>query len=187
MNAKFCCCGLLALTLLAGCLPSLNPVFTDENLVFDPQVLGAWIQPGSKARWEFSKRDEKSYRLLYTDQDGHQGRFVARLAELQGHRFLDLFPEHVETGAAAFYKFHLVPIHTVYWVPQTQPKLELRAINYKWLEGYLADHPNEIQFSTFDGRRLITAPTKDVQAFVVKHLKEFTGEFGLQREDQKVN
>lgn len=187
MKAAFLGCGLLMATLVVGCLPSLNPVYTEENLVFDPQILGVWIQPGAKARWDFSERDDKSYRLMYTDQDGHQGRFVARLAEVQGRRFLDLFPERIEPAASAFYKFHLVPIHTVYWVRRTTPNLELMAIDQKWLETYLAEHPAEIQFTTFENRKLITAPTKDLQAFVIKHLEAFTGEFGLRREGEKIN
>lgn len=187
MKTTLICCGLFALTLLGGCLPSLNPVFTDENLVFDREMLGVWIQPGAKSRWDFTERDEKSYRLMYTDQDGHQGRFVARLAEVEGIRYLDLFPEHIETDASAFYKFHLVPIHTVYWVRRTTPNLELMAFDNKWLEKYLTEHPNEIQFAAFDGRKLITAPTKDVQAFVLKHKDAFSGEFALRREGEKVN
>lgn len=183
MSRQICLWSVLLLVI--GCLPTLNPVFTEENLVFDPEILGAWIQPGDKARWDFMERVEKSYRLVYTDKDGNQGRFIARLAEIEGVRFLDLFPENVETGTSAFYKFHLVPIHTVYLVRKTTPKLELVAIDYKWLETYLTEHPNEIQFATFDNRKLITAPTKDVQAFIVKHQAAFNGEFGLQREPAK--
>jgi hypothetical protein len=184
---KVGCWGLVALTLFAGCVPSLNAVYTNENLVFDPAVVGVWLQPGSKATWDFSKRDDTSYRLIYTDKDGHTGVFTAHLANVEGTLFLDLYPEQVPIEANSFYKFHLVPIHTIYLVRRTEPALELAAINYQWLEKYLTEHPHAIPFATFDGRKMLTAPTADVQAFVLEHKQMFSGDFNLQRQTASVD
>lgn len=182
MKTTLGCWALAALALLAGCVPSLNPVYTEGQLVFDPNVVGVWVEAKSKNRWEFTKRDATSYRLVYTDKNGQQGRFVARLADVEGTLLLDLFPEKIDQDASGFYKFHLVPIHTIYRVRRTEPKLELAAIDYKWLDKHLTDHPDAVGFATFDDRKLITAPTGDVQAFVLKHKAMFTANFTLERE-----
>ena len=86
-----------------------------------------------------------------------------------------------------FYKLHLVPIHTIDLVKRTEPNLELAAIDYKWLDKYLTDHPGAIQFATFNGRKMITAPTEDVQAFVLKHKEIFTSDFNLARQTDNIN
>jgi hypothetical protein len=177
------CWSLIALTLFAGCVPSLNPVYTEQNLVFDPAILGVWTQPGTKARWEFVKLDAKSYRLLYTSEQGQEGRFIARLAELEGELFLDLYPEDDRIDASGFYKFHLVPIHTIYRLRRTPESFALLAIDYQWLDEYLTSHPQEIQFATFSSRKMITAATLAVQKFVVAHKDKFTNEFPLQKEE----
>lgn len=175
------CWSLIAVIAFVGCVPSLNPVYRPEDLVFDSTVVGTWVQAGEKARWEFAKRDDKSYGLLYIDNEGRQGRFVAHLAKIDDLLFLDLFPEENEMQANGFYNFHLVPIHTIYLVRRTKPGLELAAIDYKWLEEELDKQPATIQSSTFNGRRLITASTDDVRAFVLKNKGAFTGRFELQR------
>lgn len=187
MKTKLGCWMLMGLTLLLGCVPSLNPVYTDQSLRFDPNVVGVWAQANGKDKWEFTKRDDTSYRLVYTDKQGRQGRFLARLAEIEGTRFLDLFPEETDTSASGFYRFHLVPIHTVYLVKGTEPDLQLAAIDYRWLEEFLTENPDAIQFATFNGRKLITAPTDDVQAFVLEHREMFTADFKLQRQTERAN
>jgi hypothetical protein len=178
---------LTSLILFGGCLPSLNAVFTDEDLVFDPSVVGVWTQPGAKAKWDFAQRDEKSYALVYTDNDGRQGRFVGHLAAIEGLLFLDLYPEKIEADANPFYSFHLAPLHTIYLVRQTEPRLQLAVIDYSWLDEFLAKHPDAIQHAVFNGRKLITAPTEDVQAFVVEHADAFRVEFKLERALATVN
>jgi hypothetical protein len=175
------CCALALLTAVIGCIPSLNPVYRIDDLIFDPSVLGVWRQVGEKARWDFSKRDDRSYRLVYTDNEGRQGRFVAHLAKIEGEMFLDLFPEEVEVEANDFYRFHLVPVHTIYRVRQTSPNLELAAIDYKWLDAELNKQPPTIQSSTFNGRRLITASTEEVRSFVVQNKEAFTAMFRLEK------
>jgi hypothetical protein len=172
---------LAGLALIAGCIPSLNPLYTDETIVFEPALVGTWKQPQGAARWQFTKRDEKSYGLVYTDDQGQQGRFIGRLVRLEGELFLDLYPEDEQIDASGFYKFHLVPMHTIYRVRGPQPKLELAAIDFKWLDEYLAAHPQEIECATFSGRKLITAPTAEVQKFVLAHKDRFTSEFPLEK------
>jgi hypothetical protein len=167
--------------LIAGCIPSLNPVYTDETLTFEPALLGVWKQPAAKARWDFSKVDDKSYRLSYTDDEGQQGRFLGRLAKLEGELFLDLYPEEVKMDGNGFYKFHLVPIHTIYRVKRADGQLKLSAIDFQWLDAYLTSHPTEIETATFNGRKMITGPAPAVQKFVLAHKEMFTHDFDLQK------
>ncbi|MBI3044618.1 MAG: hypothetical protein HYY78_17510 [Betaproteobacteria bacterium] len=44
----------LSLT-LAGCVFSLHPLYTDEDVVFDPALIGAWVQGNAGNTWEFGK------------------------------------------------------------------------------------------------------------------------------------
>jgi hypothetical protein len=178
---------LAALLLVAGCMASLNPVFRDEDLVFDPAMLGVWTQPDSSDTWELSPGNGKSYWLVYTDKDGRESRFVARLANIDGTRFLDLFPEDMSPDANPFYKLHLTPIHTIYLVRNIDNGVELGAMDNDWLQKYLADHPDAIEHATFNGNKLITAPTDDVRAFVLKHKDAFTGKIYLERRMQIVD
>jgi len=182
MNVKPLSWTLPLLVAMVGCIPSLNPIFTNDNLVFDPAFVGLWKQPDSPATWNFTQFDEKSYHLVYSDNEGRQGRFLARLADVQGTLFLDLFPAEIESNANSFYKFHLVPIHTVYLVNRTGPEMELAAIDFQWLQTYLGEHPEAIEHATYDGRKLITASTADLQDFVLRHKERFTGEFSLGRD-----
>ena len=182
MNKKLLSCGIVIVATVAGCIPSLNPAYKEENLIFKSQFVGVWSQPNSKAKWNFAKRDDKSYTLAYQDEEGRQGRFIGHLANIEGTLFLDLFPEEANGAANGFYKFHMVPIHTIYLVRETEPGLKMAAIDYRWLEKYLAEHGDEIATATFDGRKMITAQTADVQKFLLKHKGEFRGDFNLVRE-----
>ena len=60
--------------------------------------------------------------------------------------------------------------------------MKMAAIDHQWLDKYLAEHGDEIATATFDGRKMITAQTEDVQKFLVKHKAEFRGDFNLVRE-----
>ena len=173
-----------SLLLVAGCLPSLHSVYTEEDLVFEPEIVGFWKLEKSPQTWDFSKRDEKSYDMVFTDKNGQSGRFVAHLCRVEDTLFLDLFPRQEKIDATAFYKYHLLPIHTVYMVKQTRPSLELVSIDLNWLKQYLADHPDELSHSTHNNRTLITASTTELQKFLVVHKDRFTGSFKLNRGGQ---
>ncbi len=181
MKARHIALGVLALILVVGCVPSLNPVYTDRDVYFDPALLGTWVQEGDNGTWEFGKHDGKSYRLTITDKEGRQGRFVATLAKIDDTMFLDLYPEAVQSQSSDFYMAHHVSIHTIYMVKESEPTLTFGVMDLKWMNEYLADNPDALQCSQFNGRKLITAPTEQLQAFLMEHKDKFTGEFKLAR------
>lgn len=90
---------LMVIAFLAGCGPvdSLNPLYTEKDVVFDPALLGQW-RP-EKGEWNFIKTNDGGYQLVTsgTDDDGQYQSFIyqAHLLELQGHRFLDLAPSNI--------------------------------------------------------------------------------------------
>ena len=172
----------LLLLLMVGCIPSLHAVYTDRDLVFVPEIVGFWKQKKSPATWDFSKRNETSYQLRYTDQSGRSGRFIAHVCRVDDAMFLDLYPEKEDVDASAFYKFHLLPIHTVYLVKQTSPTLELVSIDLKWFKDYLNEHPEALAHSTVNGQKLVTASSKELQQFLLEHRDRFTGSFHLVRQ-----
>ncbi|MFT5522126.1 MAG: hypothetical protein ACI9HK_000063 [Pirellulaceae bacterium] len=182
MKTKLGLCLFASVVLIAGCVPSLNPVYTSEQLVVDENLVGEFVDAKSKIQWGFTKGDGKSYRLVYTDKSGKQGKFIAHLADLGGVRVLDLFPEQEESAASRFYQVHIVPIHTFFLVVETKPNLILATLDFNWLDGYVKHHPDEIDIATFETRKMITSPTKDVQEFIVKHKGRFVNELSLERQ-----
>jgi hypothetical protein len=86
----------LALVLLsAGCAPvdSLNPLYTEKDVVFDEALLGQWGTPEDGLN--FARMGKDGYSLVTFGKDDTTGQtmslaFEAHLVSLQGHRFLDL-------------------------------------------------------------------------------------------------
>ena len=179
---------LLGLVLLPGCVRSLHPFYTDEDIVFDPNLVGEWANDESGESWTFSKKGEKSYDLVYRDRDGKTGRFVAHLAKIQGKLFLDLFPEEAKIEGNDFYRIHLVRVHTLLHVKQIGPTLQMRVSNPDWLKKLVTDNPDTIRHTEVDDGVILTAETKELQAFWIKHLdteKAFGEFFDLSRTETR--
>ena len=157
----------------SGCVPSVHPIYTEKDIVFDEGLIGVWAEPGSDETWAFTRLEgsENAYRLLYTDEDAKAGAFVTHLVKVRNHYFLDLFPEEPELASNDFYKQHLFPMHTFMHVVQLAPKLQLRVVEPEWLEEYLRKHPRALEHEIAGDSLLLTASTRDLQAFHIKHLK----------------
>src|SRR5205809_2041484 len=79
---------LVALSGVIGCIPtSINPLYTGQDLVFDPALIGVWTGEGdSKETWTFEKAGVTEYKFVYTEEDGKTGRFEAHLLKLGSMR-----------------------------------------------------------------------------------------------------
>jgi hypothetical protein len=93
-----------------------------------------------------------------------------------------LYPVKEELESSEFYKFHLLPIHTVYIVRQTSPDLKLAGFDLKWLDEFLQQNPDALQHSTYNGQQLVTASTEELQAFLLEHQGHFNVDFELAKD-----
>ena len=92
---------LALMALVAGCAPvdSMNPLYTEHGVVFDPELLGQW---GSETEGlNFARLADDGYSLMLScKNDAGQiatVEFEGHLVDLQGHRFLDVTLKQVGT------------------------------------------------------------------------------------------
>ncbi len=160
---------------LVACIPSLHPLYTEEDLVFDPALVGQWIpaDDADQSLWEFSRSGEKQYAFTLREEDGKGGKFIVHLVQLGDHRFLDFFPVKPELpGKDDFYKNHLIPAHTFMQVLEIGPALKVRWMDQEWLSKYLKENPKAVAHERLEDDRIVfTANPKSLQVFVLKHLE----------------
>jgi hypothetical protein len=163
-----------AVFLLAGCFPTLYPLFTEKDLVFEDDLLGCWTHEDST--WTFERQNNDSYMLTIVEKDDEdvvQGKFAAHLLKLEGVQYLDIQPVDVdEIKIPGFSQICLYPVHLFMKVDEISPELKLSFMDPEWLEEYLKKNPEELPAIPKNKSHplpLITASTPRLQAFVKKH------------------
>ena len=158
---------------LTSCVvTSIYPYYTDKDLVFDPAVLGKWVEAGAtNASTEYVRIEqtgEKSYRATAFGTDGTNS-IEAHLFRLHQQLYLDSF----STNRSLDY----VPVHQVSKVTQTGPVLETADLNYDWLKKLLEKNPKAIRHMVLrdpgeekGGRIVLTADTQELQRFIIKYV-----------------
>ncbi|MEW6306959.1 MAG: hypothetical protein AB1705_26140, partial [Verrucomicrobiota bacterium] len=118
----------VAACLVAGCIPSLNPLYTEKDTVFDAALVGQWSEKGKETEsWTFAKGEGKAYALTIRDEE-KSSPFQAHLVQLGEFRFLDIYPDEDgldDLPREAFFKASLIPGHLVLRVYQVEPELKL--------------------------------------------------------------
>jgi len=156
---------------ISGCTPSLFPLFTEEDLVFDPALLGKWLEGDTRLTFV---RSGNRYSLYWTEKNFSTKKWVsyefeAHLVQLGSHRFLDFYPEELEFEDT-FYGGHFLRLHTFYRVSLEGNTLRLVGLDPEWMEDMIdqgklqIDHVRDSR-----GEVLLTAPTKDLQKLVSKY------------------
>ena len=161
----------LILLFLTGCISfTFNPIYTEKDLIFEPALSGLWSEPDSRDTYKFARAGEKSYELVYTDENGYKGTFEVHLVNLGGTMFLDLYPRKKEITNNEFYNAHFLVLHSIVYVEQIEPTLKISMMNDDWLKEYLEENPTAISYQIFNDNVVLTAPTEEVQAFLVSHV-----------------
>ncbi len=175
----------LLLGILGGCVPvmSLHPLYDEQNIVFDEKLLGLWSKDSNETM-EFTRAEkgEKPYQLIYTShnkktKETAEGIFDVCLVKIENKLFLDVFPKESPCGkieepneAKWFYNsFFLVPVHTFVKVNSIEPQLKLGFTDDESMKKLLEKDPNAIKHEKIDGNPILTADTKTLQKFVLKH------------------
>jgi hypothetical protein len=161
-------------TLLLGCIPSLQPLFTPDDLVFEEKLLGAWAEKDKEPGWIFSKGDEKSYQLTIKEEE-KSSPFQAHLFKLQDQLYLDIYPDDSgleDSQRETFFRSALVRGHLFFKVSQlTSTDLKFHLLDDEWLKEFIAQNPKAVAHTKVEDRLIFVASTAEMQKFLTTHAK----------------
>lgn len=187
--------------ILGGCVPviSLHPLYTEKDIVVDKKLYGTWVDDvnSPKTTWEFKSIEEpkNAYKLIFTDEEGQKGSFVAHLVKLQDRLFLDIFPSELPWEPEdpnkidwPYNTLFLIPAHTFVKIDSIEPQLKLRLTLESNMKDLLKENPNAVKHTSVGDRLVLTGSTKELQKFVIEYAddeKLFTDEIILNRKETK--
>ena len=162
---------------LAGCSPpSLQPLFTEQDLVFEPRLTGTWADKDEKDTWAVKRSGEKSYDALCTE-DGEPHWFKLHLVQLGAYLFLDLTPKEQLALKNGFFASHWLPTHTFFRVRIDGDRLQVAALEVDYLKALVTSKKTRV--GQMVGKEVMfTGATRELQDYVLKHAeieKAFTG------------
>jgi hypothetical protein len=169
---------LLVLTVLAtsiGCVRTIQPILRDDQVTTDNAVIGKWISDDGKTKLDIqsSGPDDKSYKLLYTDDKDKTGNFIVRLGKIDTVLLAEIHPAEPLPDASGVYKAHLLSLYSFVVVDQTTPKLVVSSLSMDWLKKYLQNNPTDLETAPVGNDDfIVSATTADFQAFFLKHWKD---------------
>ncbi len=187
--------------ILGGCVPvmSLHQLYTEEDVVFEEELTGIWVDDpkNPKTTWEFSRAgaEEKAYKLVYSDDEGKKGSFVAHLVKLENSLFLDVLPSQFPSEQQEWEKmkwgynfFFFVPAHTFIKIDSIKPQLKMRRTINDEMKELFKEEPNAVKYELVEDEIILTASTKELQAFVLKYaydIRVFPAKIVLTRKKDK--
>lgn len=162
---------LVLLTLLGACVPSLNSLFTDKDVIFDTTLLGTW--EAENETWLFEIDDEaNSYKLTHLDKE-KKAVFNVHLVKIEGLTFLDVFPSELNS-VNYLYEMSMFHAHTFFKIEIEKHQVQLRMLDFDLIKKKDKKTPLQItHVKSKDGRILLTAPTAELQKFVVSNMDLF--------------
>lgn len=152
-----------AVVVMTGCGPtlSLNPLYTDKDVVPDPPLEGKWTDDDAKEVWSVSKSGNgyEAFELGKADAEKYEIH-VVRLEQL---RFLDITAKDAPSLS--------IPGHLIAKVWTEGELLRVQAMATDWFK-------QKIQETSFphvmvqDKQLLLTAPTPQLQKLILLYANE---------------
>jgi hypothetical protein len=154
----------VALLLSSGCLVlSLEPLYDDDSLGWDPDLVGAWRDAEDNASLKIDAAEWRLYRVHY-EHPSEKGDVTGVLTIVGNDHFLDLMPARGEDRGS-----FLLPAHLIVRVDRAGDELALTPLSYDWFADRLrAGRPLGGLAAVFDQKQnaLIVSPTARLRAWV---------------------
>jgi hypothetical protein len=151
---------------------SLSSAFSEADKARVPGLGGVWIPgfaPGD--RLTISPAGDNFYRFIYTGE-GRDSLFEGWCGSVAGLTFLEILPVVPETLGDSDYRQQLVRTHKLYKMTVDKDTLRVAALSYGWFRHAVAAGNAPISYSWTDRSILLTMPTTDLRAFLVRHTQE---------------
>jgi|WetSurMetagenome_2_1015567.scaffolds.fasta_scaffold00213_6 hypothetical protein len=167
--------------LVSGCLvKSLHPFYKESDVIFDPSLLGTWLDNDS-SKWVLEQsvlnkfpgehKPQNSYKITYYEKDG-PSEFEVHLFKLNSQLYVDFIPSNIKVPELAGY--HLIQTHTIAKVIIADNEINLKWFNETWLTSLFEKNKIRISHETItdqngDDTYVLTASTEELQKFIVKY------------------
>ncbi len=164
---------LLAGTLLTGCfVRSLHPLFTQHELVFEPALLGAWVQQNeADVSVVFTRHGENAYNAEFREP-GRTRQYRVAMGKIGESYYLDVMPFDDSVDD------HFLPSHSIWRVQWEQDTLRMASLDHEWLRDLLRrSRRPPLAFEWVDGQIVLTASTRELQRFLLRYGSQ-PGAFG---------
>ena len=161
---------LISAFLVVSCVPSLHPLYTEADLVSDPELVGTWVDNETGETWNLSYSGHQKFTLVHTDADNRKGEFHARLVKLDDKLFLDIVPISSSVAQTDVHRDRFIATHAFVRVEKKASTVEISYLEPRWLKDHLAENPSSIRHEKVGGEIMLTSAPKDTQKFLLAHL-----------------
>ncbi|WP_057938241.1 hypothetical protein [Algoriphagus resistens] len=173
----------LLVVLLNSCVFSLFPIYTEDTLVYIPELIGRWDREGHEEYIEFINfpgdgespdlTKAKNYHVVIMEGSERQD-FVGHIAEIGKDFFLDLYPNDRDSYPSEDYYLknlysNMLPVHTFIKLKYANDQLELTAFDLEKLNKLFESNLIRLRHENVDGTILITAQPKEIQKFIDRY------------------
>jgi hypothetical protein len=159
----------LIMFFVVGCGPalSLHPLYTDKDVIFNPALVGRWGEGGDD-NWIFRQKDDNIYNvtLKFTSSSSSNDSLVleGRLLQLGNDMFMDVTSKESDVE-----NLLAIPVHGFLRLSLEGDSLGIAYLDDSWLE----KNSDLIKHEVVDKHGiLLTASTKELQDFVLKHAED---------------
>jgi hypothetical protein len=172
---------------VTSCIPSLFPLYKKSDLKTDDRLSGIWQAAGDDYTWEvmssaasketglfgFNRWQQfdslRTYRLISTRiHDQLESQFAVHLLELNDQDYLNYYPVDWEVDHD-FLNWHLVETNIFSKVDIRKDTLIVYFFDTAYLDKLIMGNRIKISHVRLDDRILLTAPTSELQQFVIKY------------------
>ncbi|PLX22426.1 MAG: hypothetical protein C0599_06385 [Salinivirgaceae bacterium] len=166
--------------LFGSCVTSVHPIYTEEDLIYDEGLLGDWVSEDSTVfsfrnkpqnSMPFYKKDSKdSASMAYyaTYYDKVPAEFKVHMVQLDKYKYLDYFIHEFDLNNELA-QTTLFPVHTFTKIERKGDSLILTGFDARYIIKLLEERKIRIKHEMSDGNMLLTAPTEELQKFIIKY------------------
>ena len=183
-------CLFFLLIFLSGCLTTLFPIFTVSDVTFNSTLLGSWKYTEDKQQKfiefrkipedrkkelasEINKISDKGYLVSRMDSTGKLiSQCFVFLASIGKNYYLDFYPAELpsQKGVNSFYKDHFIKVHASYRIDfKDKDHFNMKRLDSDFLDKLISSNKINIRHEVVDGNIVITAPTDELQKFIIQY------------------
>jgi len=174
---------------LAGCLTTLHPIFTRNDLISDTRLIGNWEKAKDKTKVIYRRPDANEidnlspalqsmagqiYMLDEKDErDNVRSTNYAFMVKLGKYYYMDYYPagEKERQLADKFFAEHYTPMHSIYRIQfNDNNSFNVQRLDGGYLEKLIKNKQIRIKHEVMeDGDIFITASTAELQQYLIKY------------------